>query len=216
MAVNPVDVQTGELLETLERKIFLLRQEYEQYFLGMLKKEPTDKKDEVESILRNLSRQRINNTALNFRYQQLKARFSTLSLYWLRTVKQIEEGTYKRDRFRLKLRVRDEEEMMRLDELRRLEEEEHRREEHRKAQSSQSATRRDTIADQTSLQQLYRDFITTRQRCQERVDNVQFDKMVEFMRQQTAQLKERYQCSSVRFEVVEDGGKAKLKAVPVR
>ncbi len=213
MANNAADSQMGDVLDALERKIFLLRNEYEQYFLGFVKKEPSDKRDEVENIFRHMSRQRITNTSYNFRLQQLKARLSTLSLYWTRTVRQIEEGTFRRDKFRLKLRIREEEEHQLAQKSRA---DENRRSEDARRAAEARATIRDTVSDPDMLKSLYQEFVQTRQRCQERVDNVQFDKMVDFMHQQTHALKERFKCQAVQFQVVEDGGKAKLKATPVR
>lgn len=209
MAINSTDSRLSDVLDSLDQKILLLRNEYEQFFLGFVKKEPTDKRAEVDALIQRLSRERINNTALKFRFQQLRARFATFSLRWTRTLKQIEDGTYRRDLFRVKLRDQDTSSQS-------PEQQQASKQEDEVRKRPEIPSIQDTVLDEGLLKKVYQDFINIRQRCRERTDNVHFDKMVDFMKQQTQSIKKQYDCKAVHFEVVEDGGKAKLRAIPVR
>lgn len=220
----PVENQLSDQLDSLERRIHMLKVEYEKYFLGVLKKPPTKEYEELATAFRNLAKQTIRNTAQNFRYQTLKARFVTFDQYWQRILKQIEDGTFKRDQFKYGLKQKEAE--ARMAEKKRLEEEqksqeaqrleEQRKLEEQKAAASTARELRDTIADERRMQSLYQDFVAKRKQCNERVDNVAFDKMVEFMKAQTQSIKQKYNARAVEFQVVVDEGKTKLKAVPVK
>lgn len=212
---NPVELQFTEQLDALERKIHLMKVEYDKYFMGILKKPPAKEYDELATVVRNMGKATIRNTAHNFRYQTLKARFVTYDQYWQRILKQIEDGTFKRDQFRYSLKVKEQEEQKKLTEAQKAEEA--RKQEEQKREEQKAARElKDTVTDPRRLQGLFQEFLTTRQKCNERTDNVVYDKMVEFMQAQTNQIKQKYQCKAVEFQVVVDGGKTKLKAVPVK
>ena len=204
MKSQQADAKIGELLDTLDQKILKLRTEYEQFFAGLVQREPTDKREEVAALIRRIGRERIYNTAQKFRFQQLRARFTSFSTYWNRTVRQLEEGTHRRDLFRIRLREQLEKEQQGAA-----------ADAAPKTKPARAPTV-DTIQDPKALRRLYKDFLATRKKCRERTDNVQFDKMVQFMENQTKAIKKRFGCNAVRFELVEDGGKAKLKAIPVK
>lgn len=205
--------QLSDQLDGLERKIQLLKVEYDKYFMGIIKRPPSKEREEIEVFLRNFGRATIRNTAINFRFQGLKARFLTFDQYWQRILKQIEEGTFKRDQFRYSLKQKEDELTRQQEEANKLEEQ-RLAEEKRKEEARRAA--RDTVEDRDRLGLLFKEFIQRRQECRERTDNVQYDKMVDFMKQQTDALKQKYSCRAVEFQVVIDGGKTKLKAVPIK
>ncbi len=88
-----------EALELLQQYIQITKNEYEMYFMGIQRLPPTDKQREVKRMLRELTDAHINNTAQRFRLRVLRSRYNTLSQLWYRTCKQIEDGTYKKHRF---------------------------------------------------------------------------------------------------------------------
>jgi hypothetical protein len=81
-------------VDDLEKKLDRLRAMYEQYFMGIEKIEPGVLRREVERLFQALRRERCNNTAQRFRFQTLVQRYTTLSAYWQRICRAIEEGTY--------------------------------------------------------------------------------------------------------------------------
>ncbi|MBW2731061.1 MAG: hypothetical protein JRH20_01640 [Deltaproteobacteria bacterium] len=102
-----------------EVKLKQLKLAYEQYFLGMEKREPQQAQQEVARMMRTLDQQYISNTALSYRYKGLVARFNTYRNYWNRTLRAIEAGTYHRDVARVKRKLaREGIEIPKLSELR--------------------------------------------------------------------------------------------------
>ena len=86
------------MLNNLERQIDRLRVLYERYFNGVDRRPPSHQRQEVVRLRFELEHTYINNTAQKFRLRALVQRFQTFKTYWDRTLRQIEEGTYKRDR----------------------------------------------------------------------------------------------------------------------
>jgi hypothetical protein len=84
-------------LEELETRIERLRALYEQYFMGLEKLEPLIPKKDVERRIWVLRRVQVRNTGLRFKFQMLIQRFNTFQQYWLRVVREIDNGTYRRD-----------------------------------------------------------------------------------------------------------------------
>ena len=90
----------------LDQKLKELIIKYEQYFIGLEKREPLQLLDEVERLIRRYSGVRITNTMYKYRYTMLVARFNTYREHWNRIVKLMEEGRYSRDRFISDLHLR--------------------------------------------------------------------------------------------------------------
>ncbi len=70
--------------------------------------------------------------------------------------------------------------------------------------------------DEQHFQEVYRDFVATRERCGEPADGLTYDKFVHKLRKNRDQLIQKYNCRSVRFSVYVKDGKAALKATPLK
>ena len=99
-----VDAQIKEFELKLER----LRVLYEQYFMGIMKREPTIAQHEVVRLQAKLDRQRISNHRTRYKYRSMVQRLNTYRTYWNRTLRSIENGTYHRDLARLRRKWRRE------------------------------------------------------------------------------------------------------------
>ena len=84
-----------ELLSEVETRVDRLRALYENWFRGYEKLEPQTARKDVERRLYQLRKDLPRNTGLRFRYNMLFQRYTTMTSYWQRTAKQIEEGTYR-------------------------------------------------------------------------------------------------------------------------
>ena len=84
-----------DALRDLETRVDRLRALYENWFRGYEKTEPMVARKDVERRVYGLRKLLPRNTALRFRYHQLYQRYTTLSTYWQRTSRQIEDGTYR-------------------------------------------------------------------------------------------------------------------------
>ena len=93
----------AEDLTLLDRKLAELKVQYEHYFSGIAKTEPLPLRAQVQELVRRWNGQSITNTGHKFRYQTLVGRYNSLVGHWNRCVRELEEGTYKRDLFRVTL-----------------------------------------------------------------------------------------------------------------
>ncbi|MBS2026819.1 MAG: hypothetical protein JST54_02850 [Deltaproteobacteria bacterium] len=71
-------------------------------------------------------------------------------------------------------------------------------------------------AEEQHFQEVYREFMQTRERCGEPPENLTFEKFAAKLRKNKEQLVVKYACKSVRFQVYVKEGKAALKATPVK
>lgn len=84
-------------LEELETRLERLRALYEQHFMGLEKLEPLIPRKDVDRRIWVLRREQIRNTGLRFKFQMLIQRYNTFQQYWGRILREIENGTYRRD-----------------------------------------------------------------------------------------------------------------------
>lgn len=83
-------------LEELETRVERLRSLYEQYFMGIEKIPPHVPHKDVERRIYALRREQIRNTAKRFKLQTIIQRYNTFQQYWMRIMREIENGTYRR------------------------------------------------------------------------------------------------------------------------
>ncbi|MEL6180020.1 MAG: MXAN_5187 C-terminal domain-containing protein [Myxococcota bacterium] len=98
-----VDVEA--VVNDISRKMARLRVLYDQYFLGIEKRAPLTLQKDVVRLIRSLERVHIRQTALKFRYRSLVQKFQSYRAYWMRTTREIENGTYRRHQVRDKKRI---------------------------------------------------------------------------------------------------------------
>ncbi len=83
-------------LRGLQNKLEQLRRKYDQYFLGMEKREPGFERERIERDIRKSKLVGALNSATRFKYKQFLARYRTLAERWDRVTRQMEDGTYRR------------------------------------------------------------------------------------------------------------------------
>jgi hypothetical protein len=84
-------------LEDIETRVERLRALYEQYFMGIEKLEPQIPRKELERRIQVLRKEQIRNTAQRFKFNTVVQRYNTMQQYWMRVVREIENGTFRRD-----------------------------------------------------------------------------------------------------------------------
>jgi hypothetical protein len=99
--VDQVDID--EALDDLDQNIKRLRVEYEQHFVGTLKRPPALLQGQVQKVIQTFSAQPPRSTRQKFRFNQLNSRYQVFRQQWGRTLRQMEEGTYRPHRFRARL-----------------------------------------------------------------------------------------------------------------
>lgn len=94
--------------QAVEEELEALRARYDQYFLGVERREPNRWRDEVRKKVMRLKTVFTRNSGLKFKIQSLHARYLSYERLWLRSAREKEEGRYRRDLFKARLRHRRE------------------------------------------------------------------------------------------------------------
>lgn len=192
--------KTKKDLEALVAKLEQARYQFEQYFLGLERLAPLNLRREVDTLIRQLSTTQIKNTALKFRYDQQVARYNSLSQYWNRILRQIEDGTYERDLFKLKVHEQERQEQT--------------------AAGDKGAPPPVHLDDKLAalpkdgFTAVVRQYLAAKQKAGENVAQADPAKVREMLKKQAEKLSQQFQCKAVQFKVVVEGGKVVLKATP--
>ena len=183
-------VKLAEDLDVLDEDLTKLQVMYEKYFLGIDRKPPDQERKKVSAQLRGLRNTLVKNTGLKFRINTMFAKLISMERLWDRTLREIEEGTYKRDVFKAKYRQGD-----------------------GKPREAAAPQQRIELSDD-KLRKLYDTWMVARQRTGESVNNMNYDSIAEKIRAQVPSLIQKHKAKSIEFKVVIKGGKAILKAIP--
>ena len=84
-------------LEEMERKVDRLRAIYETFFSGVERQPPNAPRRELNRLMLEMQQMQIRNAALRFRFQSLSQKWTLMTTYWNRTLREIEAGTYRKD-----------------------------------------------------------------------------------------------------------------------
>ncbi|HTP52359.1 MAG TPA: MXAN_5187 C-terminal domain-containing protein [Anaeromyxobacteraceae bacterium] len=90
----------GEMEEELEE----VKVKYEMYFLGVERMEPSRRRDDLKRNINRLRTAFTRNAGVRFRIQALHARYLAYERLWLRSAREKEAGTYRRDLLRARRR----------------------------------------------------------------------------------------------------------------
>jgi hypothetical protein len=172
-----------EDLKILDAKLNQLRREYDQYFLGTRPREPVLLAGEVRKIIARLTNNPFPNTSLKFRFSSLCSRYQAFNRRWQETLRKIEQGTYTRHRFKADL--------------------------HEREAADRKPEPAGARADDPGI---YSAYVEARKACGQDVKNLSPAKLQAILREQEKSLRERYGDPEIRFRVVVEDGKAKLKA----
>lgn len=93
---DPLDIEINDLANRLER----VRVLYEQYFMGFERTEPAIARKDLDRRFYDLRKTRFPTTAKRFKFQTLVQRYNTLQQHWMRTCREIENGTYRKHRIK--------------------------------------------------------------------------------------------------------------------
>lgn len=84
-------------LDRIESEIEGVKRQYDLFFQGNRRAEPTEERRIVEWMVRRMGQRRIINTSDQFRFHSLQSRFYSLSNLWARMIRDLEEGRLSRD-----------------------------------------------------------------------------------------------------------------------
>jgi hypothetical protein len=201
-----------------EEELEALKAKYEQYFLGVERKEPVRWREELRKRVLRVKESFTRNTGLRFRLQSLHARYLSYERLWLRSAREREEGTYRRDLFKARLRAKPGEAAAPADE--KLPTAPEKPAQAKPAEPAKAAQKPPAPAptpggvSATQLRTLYDAYIAAKKSCNEDVSRLTYDAVANSISKQIPELMTRYKARTVEFKVEVKAGKAVLKAIP--
>lgn len=177
----------AEEIVDFEEKLNELVRKYEQYFLGLEKREPVKLLAEVDRAARKYVGTPIVNTMVKFKYNSLVARLQSYRHYWNRINREIEEGRYSRDKFRMGMR-----------------------------QAPHESPPSGASAGENALDGVYAQYIEARLACNLGTDRISQAALKATLERQKDSLQQKHNCADIQFIVVIEDGKPKIKARPKR
>ncbi len=89
--------QLSDLAGALEEELEEIKVKYEMYFIGAERMEPARRRDDLKRNIARLKNAFTRNAGIRFRIQALHARYLSYERLWLRSTREKESGTYRRD-----------------------------------------------------------------------------------------------------------------------
>jgi hypothetical protein len=209
--------------QKLEEELEALRARYDQYFLGLERREPVHAREEMRKKVLRLKGAFTRNAGLRFRIQSLHARYLSYERLWLRSGREKEEGTYRRDLFKARLHARAQEEAERTAAVKPpvAAEPSASAESSAAAEPSAAAVAPPTVQapappdqDEARLRAVYEAYVAAKRQCNEDVSRLTFEALARTVAKQVPELIAKYKARSVDFRVEVKDGKAVLKAIP--
>jgi hypothetical protein len=196
--IEKADRGVSTRLDEVEQKMFRLKIDYEKYFSGLERIEPLREREELRRQMRDFLEEPIRNSVQRFRYQTLKSRYQSLELYWQRNLVMMERGIHPKMRFRADAKASRTPEIQPL-----------------AAEQIEVLRERHEILEreERAYKLVYDKYLEARAKCGQGTD-LSFDAVREALKKQVRTIKSTYQCEGVKFRVVVEDGKAKVKAVP--
>jgi hypothetical protein len=227
----------------IEEELEALKARYEMYFLGVERKEPVRWREEVRRRVLKVKEAFTQNTGLKFRIQTLHARYLSYERLWLRSAREKEEGTYRRDLFKARLRARRDQPAQgaqpapaqgagEADPAKAPPEQIATRPADGQIAAAPAAARRGATESRTPIEKpappavpagsmddaqmraLYAAYIAAKKSCNEDVSRLTYDAVARSVSKQIPDIMARFKAKSVEFKVEVKAGKAVLKAVP--
>ena len=175
-----------EDLKVLETKVNQLKLAYERYFLGTRPREPITERSEVQKTIIVFSNTAIQNTAMRFKFSSINSRYQAHKRQWNEILRKIEQGTYSRHRFKANL--------------------------HEQQPPPAPAQKSQPAGVPADSAELYDSYIDARRSCGQTVNNLSPERLRATLAKQETALRQRFGNGEIRFRVVVEDGKAKLKA----
>ena len=185
-----------EDLTLLEYNITRLKVEYEQYFMRVLKREPLILRGQIDKTVSFYTNQYIQNTSDKFKFRNLADKYNSFKHYWTRTLKMIEDGTYKR-------RAEDSNAKLTVPPMPKL--------------ASSAASKKKPAPGKDNdkvLKEVYDNYIAEMKKINEPTDNITFNFMKKAVGAQQKKAEERYGTKDLNFKIKSSNGKVKIQIIP--
>ncbi len=192
MAERETDQQ---IVQNFENRLRNVKSKYERFFIGLERKPPLREYEELVALVRGLQPQSLRNTSMRFKLNSLIAQFNTLNSYWMNTLRKIEEGTYFRDRNKIRLRDVD----------------------RTSTAPNVVLTQSQPLKNQAQSDgELFVHYRAARQKLEGELPKMSPAAFETMIAKQREQLLKQTGAKEIQFRVIVEGGKVKLKAKPIK
>src|SRR5215472_1742995 len=224
--------QVSQELDSVEALLHALRGQYEQFFLGMEKRPPVRAHEQFKKRIAAMKTAPAKSVALSFRVQSLQASFATYERLWARTLQEMEDGTYRRDLFKLRRKnsspeapaAREPEAAAATGKAAKVKGKEKDKDKSAAAAPAAGPSSEPTIhiagtappdpLSENRLRSVYRAYVEAKRRCNEDTTRLSFDAVAASLKRQVPELLDRHKVRDVEYRVFVKDGKAILRAVP--
>lgn len=187
-------------IQQAESSLESLRVAYEQYFAAVIRRPPLEQEVQVARLIEK-TRMETKAPSLRFRMDALHQRYQSYKRMWARTVREREEGTYRRDVFKAKLRSKDRSEAEAAP---------------ARSGGAPRARQERRLPSEEELRELYRTYLDARRQLGESAVGVSFERLAATVRQQANAIMDKHDVRAVELRVQVRDGKAVLQAGPRR
>ncbi len=186
-----------EDITILDSKVAMLKVEYEQYFMRVVKREPLQMREEVERIIREYTNKSISNTSQKFRLNSIVAKYNSYKQYWTRTLRAIEDGTYvRRAEGTTTGRAPSPSPAA------------------QPKKTPAPAPKKKKAASEGGINDTYKKFVASRKECKETIKGLTLEKFTKNIEASKKRVQEKYKARDVEVKVNIKDGKTKLTIVP--
>jgi hypothetical protein len=199
-------IKQDDELDRFEEDIRKLKNQYDQFFSGIIKMPPITARRNLEATIHELNKQKMRDSGRRFRFQQLSTRFNQYRELWARRMREREEGPMEFKRRQAAINAPPT---------------------HTVEPPRQTAAPRVTSGEADSyvkvapgtngeeVRKLYEQIQSEHTRMG-KPSNVTFEQLSEMVQKQSEMVRARYNVNTVAFRVETVDGKVKLKAKPLQ
>jgi len=201
--------QLNDALDALEEELEEIKVKYEMYFIGAERMEPGRRREDLKRNIARLKNAFTRNAAIRFRVQALHARYLSYERLWLRSTREKEAGTYRRDVLKARQKAaagRGQKGTAAIEPVRPppLPAE----------RAPPPAVAAAATMSESELRELFDAYVAAKKSCNEDVSRLSYDALARTVNKQAPEIAKKFQAKRVEFKVAVRDGKAVLTAVP--
>jgi len=201
--------QLNDALDALEEELEEIKVKYEMYFIGAERMEPGRRREDLKRNIARLKNVFTRNAAIRFRVQTLHARYLSYERLWLRSTREKEAGTYRRDVLKARRKATEGRgkkleaavEPVRPPPL-------------PAERAPPTPVAAAATMSEPELRELFDAYVAAKKSCNEDVSKLSYDALARTVNKQAPEIAKKFQARRVEFKVTVRDGKAVLTAVP--
>jgi len=215
--------QLADMVGALEEELEEIKVKYEMYFIGAERMEPARRRDDLKRNIARLKNAFTRNAGIRFRIQALHARYLSYERLWLRSTREKEAGTYRRDVLKARRKAAERTEGTEAGEAPGTD---------ASPQAPPPSTPPPPVAarvgppplpvprtpepamSDAELRVLYESYLAAKRSCNEDVSKVTLESISRTVNKQAPEIAARFKAKRVEFKVAVRDGRAVLTAVP--